>query len=114
MFEKLKSSLKSGKPSKDSEPTYSIQPHPAKTNDPADLQPRQGLRSGGGLADAFNARPPHIPNEQVLDNLPPPSVSFIRSSMLPWSLIMIHLVERGTPCSSSRIEPELDEKLMTL
>ncbi|KAJ7489345.1 hypothetical protein FB451DRAFT_687353 [Mycena latifolia] len=55
------------------EPTFSIQPHPAKTNDPADLQPPQT----GGLASnpneqAFHARDPHVPSAQVMAGLEKP------------------------------------------
>ncbi|KIY69415.1 hypothetical protein CYLTODRAFT_488919 [Cylindrobasidium torrendii FP15055 ss-10] len=76
-FQKIKektSRRKSGTPaqaqsaSKDAEPTYSIQPHPARTNDPADLQPNQpggGLRSDPVMG-AHNAKGPYVP-----DNLPP-------------------------------------------
>ncbi|KIM43738.1 hypothetical protein M413DRAFT_443642 [Hebeloma cylindrosporum] len=55
------------------EPSYSIQPHPAKTNDPADLQApgTSGLRHGGPM-DAFHARDPYVPNEQIRNNLPEP------------------------------------------
>ncbi|KAG5634876.1 hypothetical protein H0H81_000452 [Sphagnurus paluster] len=56
------------------EPTYSIQPHPATTNDPADLQPKQ---PGGGLAtsdptSAFHARDPYVPSQEILKGLEPP------------------------------------------
>ncbi|KAJ7100679.1 hypothetical protein B0H15DRAFT_943979 [Mycena belliarum] len=55
------------------EPTLSIQPHPAKSNDPADLQPPQT----GGLASnpndqAFHARDPHVPSAQVMAGLEQP------------------------------------------
>ncbi|KAI0635202.1 hypothetical protein C8Q77DRAFT_1156523 [Trametes polyzona] len=55
------------------EQTFTIQPHPAKTNDPRDLQPSLG----GGLntnpeVGAFHAREPYIPPSQITDNLPPP------------------------------------------
>ncbi|KAF8994040.1 hypothetical protein BDQ17DRAFT_1311813 [Cyathus striatus] len=53
------------------EPTYSIQPHPAKTNDPADLQPSGGLRNQGGM-EAFHARDPYVPSKEIRDNLPEP------------------------------------------
>ncbi|KAJ7472333.1 hypothetical protein B0H11DRAFT_1811663 [Mycena galericulata] len=56
------------------EPTYSIQPHPAKSNDPADLAPPQT----GGLASnpneqAFHARDPHVPSQQVMAGLEKPA-----------------------------------------
>ncbi|RDX54539.1 hypothetical protein OH76DRAFT_1340857 [Lentinus brumalis] len=55
------------------EPSFGILPHPAKTNDPRDLEPPQ---PGGGLnskpeSEAFHARDPHVPSPQVLNNLPP-------------------------------------------
>ncbi|KAF8802358.1 hypothetical protein BYT27DRAFT_7196780 [Phlegmacium glaucopus] len=53
------------------EQSFSIQPHPAKTNDPADLQPSGGLRQGNAM-DAFYARGPHVPSEDILKNLPEP------------------------------------------
>ncbi|KAJ7705454.1 hypothetical protein B0H17DRAFT_668679 [Mycena rosella] len=61
------------KPAASSEEQFSIQPHPAKSNDPADLQPPQT----GGLASnpneqAFHARDPHVPSQQVLAGLEQP------------------------------------------
>ncbi|KAF9044441.1 hypothetical protein BJ165DRAFT_1405257 [Panaeolus papilionaceus] len=58
-----------------SEPTFNILPHPAKTNDPADLQPGQGggIKYGsGGVFDAFNNPGPVIPDKQMQSNLPQP------------------------------------------
>ncbi|KAI0826584.1 hypothetical protein BC628DRAFT_1373293 [Trametes gibbosa] len=54
------------------EQAFTIQPHPAKTNDPRDLQPSLG----GGLntnpeLGAFHARDPYVPSQQIVDNLPP-------------------------------------------
>ncbi|KAI0002472.1 hypothetical protein BJV74DRAFT_765382 [Russula compacta] len=58
-----------------SEQLYSIQPHPAKTNDPADLagdpQSGRGLTSQAGVG-VFNAREPHIPSKDILDNVEQP------------------------------------------
>ncbi|KAJ7319037.1 hypothetical protein B0H14DRAFT_2783534 [Mycena olivaceomarginata] len=58
---------------KTEEPTFSIQPHPAKTNDPADLQPEQtgGLASNPNEA-IFHARDPHVPTKEVLEGLDKP------------------------------------------
>ncbi|OBZ77468.1 hypothetical protein A0H81_01896 [Grifola frondosa] len=58
----------------DPEPTFSIQPHPAKTNDPRDLEPPQ---PGGGLnsipeIQAHHARDPYIPSADVMKNIEPP------------------------------------------
>ncbi|KAK7436693.1 hypothetical protein VKT23_018948 [Stygiomarasmius scandens] len=53
--------------SKGEEPTFSIQPHPAKSNDPADLQPSgpgSGLRNNDAMA-AHHAHGPQIPNNQL-------------------------------------------------
>ncbi|KAJ7220554.1 hypothetical protein GGX14DRAFT_675132 [Mycena pura] len=60
-------------PTSGNEPTFSILPHPAKTNDPADLQPGQT----GGLASnpneqAFHARDPHVPSQEVMAGLQQP------------------------------------------
>ncbi|KDQ52198.1 hypothetical protein JAAARDRAFT_101893, partial [Jaapia argillacea MUCL 33604] len=58
------------------QPTYSIQPHPAKTNNPADLvEPPQ---TGGGLntnpeIGAFHARDPYVPSKEIRDSLPEPA-----------------------------------------
>ncbi|KAF8901168.1 hypothetical protein CPB84DRAFT_1824765 [Gymnopilus junonius] len=57
---------------RDNEPTYSILPHPAKTNDPADLQHSDGLRHGGTM-EAFHARDPYVPSEEIKKNMPLPS-----------------------------------------
>ncbi|KAM5537121.1 hypothetical protein V8D89_009267 [Ganoderma adspersum] len=61
-------------PTQGQQPVFSILPHPAKTNDPRDLQPPQ---PGGGLNNnsqfgAFHARGPYIPPANILNNLPPP------------------------------------------
>ncbi|KAJ7054103.1 hypothetical protein C8F01DRAFT_1259855 [Mycena amicta] len=55
------------------EPTFSIQPHPAKTNNPADLLPEQtgGLASNPNEA-VFHARDPHVPSAQILAGLEQP------------------------------------------
>ncbi|KAL1673374.1 hypothetical protein EV122DRAFT_283040 [Schizophyllum commune] len=53
----------------------SIQPHPAKSNDPADLNPPQpggGMRHDGGM-EAHHARDPHVPAPEVLSSLPEPA-----------------------------------------
>ncbi|KAF5381587.1 hypothetical protein D9615_005417 [Tricholomella constricta] len=59
--------------SQSAEPTFSTQPHPAKTNDPADLQ----SGSGGGLATSnpmaiHHARDPHVPSQEIQRNLEQP------------------------------------------
>ncbi|TCD69294.1 hypothetical protein EIP91_008049 [Steccherinum ochraceum] len=63
--------------SNSNEPTYSIQPHPAKSEDPRDLEPPQ---LGGGLNSnpeygAFHARDPHVPNQAVLNEVKQPAAS---------------------------------------
>ncbi|EJD41900.1 hypothetical protein AURDEDRAFT_68301 [Auricularia subglabra TFB-10046 SS5] len=66
------------------EPTYSIQPHPAKTNDPADLtRPAPGMpESGGGLNQGmqqypavapYAAKGPFIPSPEISKNLDKPA-----------------------------------------
>ncbi|KAJ7678131.1 hypothetical protein DFH06DRAFT_1167949 [Mycena polygramma] len=59
---------------KNEEQSFSIQPHPAKTNDPADLQQEQtgGLASNPN-AGAFHARDPHVPSQQVMAGLEKPA-----------------------------------------
>ncbi|TFK60940.1 hypothetical protein BDN72DRAFT_720723, partial [Pluteus cervinus] len=59
------------------EQTFSILPHPAKTNDPADLNPR--TEKGGGLSSqalagiqAHHAKGPYVPSQDIVDNLPAP------------------------------------------
>ncbi|KAI9063608.1 hypothetical protein FKP32DRAFT_1592294 [Trametes sanguinea] len=58
----------SSKQNQESEQTFSIQPHPAKTNDPNDLQ-------GGNFSDpkagAFHARDPYVPAPEIKNNMPP-------------------------------------------
>ncbi|RXW19536.1 hypothetical protein EST38_g6306 [Candolleomyces aberdarensis] len=58
---------------KEQEQRFNILPHPAKTNDPADLQRdrHSGLQSGGTPTQAFHARDPYVPSKQIRDNLPP-------------------------------------------
>ncbi|KAF8154578.1 hypothetical protein B0H34DRAFT_799346 [Crassisporium funariophilum] len=56
---------------KQPEPAFSIQPHPATTNDPADLQAPGGLKHNGAM-DAFHARDPHVPSDTIRNNLPEP------------------------------------------
>ncbi|THU85125.1 hypothetical protein K435DRAFT_970834 [Dendrothele bispora CBS 962.96] len=60
--------------SKGEEPTFSIQPHPAKSNDPADLQPSgpgSGLRNNDAMA-AHHAHGPQIPSTQTAAGLEQP------------------------------------------
>ncbi|KAF5366598.1 hypothetical protein D9758_008977 [Tetrapyrgos nigripes] len=64
LINKIKESVTSNSSSQSEEPTFSIQPHPAKTNDPADLQPSSGLRNNDAMA-AHHAHGPQIPNEQL-------------------------------------------------
>ncbi|KZV65133.1 hypothetical protein PENSPDRAFT_656018 [Peniophora sp. CONT] len=74
MFDNLKSKIGGNK--NEEEQQFSIQPHPAKTNDPADLQ---GDQPGGGLnsqhepASAFHARGPYQPPSHITDNLEQPA-----------------------------------------
>ncbi|TFK97671.1 hypothetical protein BDV98DRAFT_513412 [Pterulicium gracile] len=64
---------------KNEEQSFSIQPHPAKTNDPADLQrnpdqfgPGSGLSSQPEMA-AHHAKGPHVPSESIKASLPDPA-----------------------------------------
>ncbi|EIN04648.1 hypothetical protein PUNSTDRAFT_76036 [Punctularia strigosozonata HHB-11173 SS5] len=56
------------------EQRFGILPHPAKTNDPRDVE---GPQLGGGLnsnpeVGAFHARDPHVPSQQIANNLEKP------------------------------------------
>ncbi|TEB29630.1 hypothetical protein FA13DRAFT_1792947 [Coprinellus micaceus] len=66
---------------KKGEQTFNILPHPAKTNDPSDLspshpqyQPRKESRGHMTQSDApieaFHARDPYVPSEEIRNNLP--------------------------------------------
>ncbi|KAJ7267397.1 hypothetical protein C8J57DRAFT_1327618 [Mycena rebaudengoi] len=60
--------------SKGEEPAYSIQPHPAKSNDPADLMPEAtGGLGSDPIGKAFHARDPHLPTAQVMAGLEKPA-----------------------------------------
>ncbi|KAJ8508584.1 hypothetical protein ONZ45_g9148 [Pleurotus djamor] len=64
-------STSSAQPQQDSgEQRFGILPHPAKTNDPNDLNKPSGNSFGGnaGIA-AHHARDPHIPDQQTLNTL---------------------------------------------
>ncbi|KIK65577.1 hypothetical protein GYMLUDRAFT_158832 [Collybiopsis luxurians FD-317 M1] len=74
LLNKVKSKVSSHHNEGGEEQSFSIQPHPAKTNNPADLQnPAPG--TGMGLNNneqmgPFHARDPHVPTDpQVLENL---------------------------------------------
>ncbi|KZS89144.1 hypothetical protein SISNIDRAFT_459131 [Sistotremastrum niveocremeum HHB9708] len=77
ILNKLKETVKSDRENKDSnepEQQFSTQPHPAKTNNPADLAPAQ---PGQGMgydenAIAFNTPGPYIPGDQVKSSLGQP------------------------------------------
>jgi len=53
---------------------FGILPHPAKTNNPADLQsdPREhgGLQGAG--ANAYTAKGPHVPSQEIAEGLEKP------------------------------------------
>ncbi|KAI0821468.1 hypothetical protein BC629DRAFT_1461213 [Irpex lacteus] len=60
--------------SSEGEQQFSIQPHPARTNDPRDLEPPQ---VGGGLnsnpeQQAFHTPGPYIPKQELTQNLEKP------------------------------------------
>ncbi|KAG7440474.1 uncharacterized protein BT62DRAFT_938009 [Guyanagaster necrorhizus] len=57
----------------ENEARFSIQPHPAKTNDPSDLnQPAGGGLRSDPVVGAHHARDPHIPKQDVLNSLEQP------------------------------------------
>jgi len=61
-------------PSSNNEQRFNILPHPAKTNDPKDLEPPQ---PGGGLnsipeQQAFHARDPYVPSAELLKGVEKP------------------------------------------
>ncbi|KAF8201191.1 hypothetical protein K438DRAFT_1582128 [Mycena galopus ATCC 62051] len=57
---------------KNDEQSFSIQPHPAKSNDPADLQEQTGGLASNPNEQAFHARDPHVPSTQVMASLEEP------------------------------------------
>ncbi|KAF8632643.1 hypothetical protein AX17_004776 [Amanita inopinata Kibby_2008] len=63
-------------PQNEGETTFSILPHPAKSNNPADLNPpNAGADSGEGknpLSAIFNAPGPFIPSQEMASNLDKP------------------------------------------
>lgn len=106
--EKLTGNTSSSQPtssagSQQSEPTVSIQPHPAvrapdlqrrralmssrfqRTNDPRDLQdgPQYGGLNANPDVQAFHARGPYIPNQELLNKVDKPLVRGSRSSGRP-------------------------------
>ncbi|KAI0916158.1 hypothetical protein AcW1_009993 [Taiwanofungus camphoratus] len=59
---------------KGNEPTFNILPHPAKSNDPKDLE---GPQLGAGLnskpeLQAFHARDPYVPNPELMKSVEKP------------------------------------------
>ncbi|KAK7689345.1 hypothetical protein QCA50_007136 [Cerrena zonata] len=57
------------------EQQFSIQPHPAKTNDPRDLQGGSGFQKDASF-QAFHSHGPYIPDQSVVNNIEPPAVRF--------------------------------------
>ncbi|KZT02869.1 uncharacterized protein LAESUDRAFT_660955 [Laetiporus sulphureus 93-53] len=56
------------------EPTFNILPHPAKSNDPKDLEPPQlgaGLNSNPEM-QAFHARDPYVPSSELMKGVEEP------------------------------------------
>ncbi|KAH7920836.1 hypothetical protein BV22DRAFT_988593, partial [Leucogyrophana mollusca] len=56
------------------EQSFSIQPHPAKSNNPAEVE---GPQLGAGLnsnpeMQAHHARDPHVPSREILNSLEQP------------------------------------------
>ncbi|KAI6112260.1 hypothetical protein EDD16DRAFT_1174155 [Pisolithus croceorrhizus] len=55
------------------EPRFNIQPHPARTNNPADLDPRARRDFNENPAIlAHHARDPYIPSQDVVNSLGAP------------------------------------------
>ncbi|KAL6299348.1 hypothetical protein BKA93DRAFT_699089, partial [Sparassis latifolia] len=68
------STQKSPSGGKREEASFHILPHPAKTNDPRDLE---GPQLGGGLNSnpeigAFHAREPYVPSPALMQNVEQP------------------------------------------
>jgi hypothetical protein len=76
IFNKVKQKFSGSKGHKtDEEQTFSIQPHPAKSNNPAELESPQlgaGLNSNAEM-QAHHARDPHIPSQQIMNSLEQPA-----------------------------------------
>jgi len=77
LFNKLKQKLSGskGQPQSSDEQKFSIQPHPAKSNNPAEVESPQ---LGGGLnsnpeMQAHHARDPYVPSPQIVNNLEQPA-----------------------------------------
>ncbi|TFK50455.1 hypothetical protein OE88DRAFT_1660868 [Heliocybe sulcata] len=72
---KVKGKMSGSNDNQGQEQSFSIQPHPAKSNNPGDLEPPQpggGLNSNPELG-AFHARDPHVPSQEIRNNLPEPA-----------------------------------------
>jgi len=70
---KIKEKTSGSKGNKD-EQQFSIQPHPAKSNNPAEVE---GPQVGGGLnsnpeMQAHHARGPHVPSQEIKNSLEQP------------------------------------------
>ncbi|KAK8844724.1 hypothetical protein IAR55_006574 [Kwoniella newhampshirensis] len=59
---------------KNEEQSFNILPHPAKTNNPADLQDEPATHGGlqSASANAYNARGPHVPSKEIAEGLEQP------------------------------------------
>ncbi|KAK1921377.1 hypothetical protein DB88DRAFT_500543 [Papiliotrema laurentii] len=59
---------------KEEEQQFNILPHPAKTNNPADLIAEPGTQGGlqSASANAYNAKGPHVPSEEIAKGLEAP------------------------------------------
>ena len=53
---------------------FNILPHPAKTNNPADLISEPGTQGGlqGAGPNAYNAKGPHVPDQAIAEGLEKP------------------------------------------
>lgn len=63
---------------------FNILPHPAKTNNPADLAGDPGEHGGlqSSSANAFNAKPPYIPSKEIAEGLEKPKTREEVSSLI--------------------------------
>ncbi|KAJ7604650.1 hypothetical protein FB45DRAFT_955549 [Roridomyces roridus] len=57
------------------EQSFSIQPHPAKSNDPSDLTEQTGGLASNPVEGALHARDPHVPSAQIMAGLEEPKSS---------------------------------------
>ncbi|KAJ7621233.1 hypothetical protein FB45DRAFT_928730 [Roridomyces roridus] len=75
IFKNKKMSNKADESKKtEGEQSFSIQPHPAKSNDPSDLTEQTGGLASNPVEGALHARDPHVPSAQIMAGLEEPKV----------------------------------------